>query len=67
MEEFSLNGLTTAHEIKQYVIAAMKKCKCGSTEMREYQNQVDRYDYTYLLQLSQEYIDMLNEMEKSKC
>lgn len=64
---YSLEGLNTAHEIKQYVIKAMQKSKCGITEIREYQKQVDRYDYVYLQQLSQEYIDMLNSWEAETC
>lgn len=59
---FTLKGLDTAHAIKQYVIKAMQKCKCGITEIKEYQRQADMYDYTYLLQISQEYLDMLNNM-----
>lgn len=60
---YSLEGLDTAHAIKQYVIKSMQKCKCGTTEIKEYQRQVDRYDFIYLQQISQEYIDMLNRME----
>ena len=39
----------------------MKEKKCGSTEIREYEKQAKMYDYTHLLNVSQEYIDMLNE------
>lgn len=64
MEEFTLEGLNTAHEIKQYVVKAMQKCKLGLTEIREYQNQANMYDFAYLQQISQEYIDMLNRNNK---
>lgn len=63
---YSLEGLDTAHAVKQYVIKAMQKNKCGLTEIKEYQKQADMYDYTYLLQISQEYIDMLNEQNEPK-
>lgn len=61
---YSIKDLNDAHSIKQYVIKAMQKCKCGISEIKEYQNQCNMYDYSYLLQISQEYIDMLNNMEK---
>lgn len=64
MEEFTLAGLETAHEIKQYVIKAMQKCKLGLTEIKEYQRQANMYDFSYLQQISQEYIDMLNRNNK---
>lgn len=56
------------HSILEYVEAAMKEMKMGPTEIAEYQKQAKRYDFTHLLQISQEYIDMMNQMKQSsKC
>lgn len=51
-----------AHSIVNYVKQCMRECKLGTTEIKEYEKQARRYDFSYLLQVSQEYIDMLNQM-----
>lgn len=66
---FSLNEVEQdQHSILEYVEAAMKEMKMGPTEIAEYKKQAKRYDFTHLLQISQEYIDMMNQMKQSsKC
>ena len=64
---YNLNNVDgNAHDIIGYVKACMKEKKCGSTEIREYEKQAKMYDYTHLLNVSQEYIDMLNQMEQQQ-
>lgn len=52
-----------AHNIINYVKLCMREKKLGSTEIKEYETQARRYDFNYLLQISQEYIDMMNKMD----
>ena len=56
---YSLEGLNTAHEIKQYVIKAMQKSKCGITEIREYQKANNRYSELHQIVVS--FIPFLND------
>lgn len=53
----------TAQSITSYVKASMKEKKLGAAEIKEYERQARKYDFTNLLTVSQEYIDMLNQME----
>ena len=55
----------TALAITNYVKQCMKEKKLGSTEIKEYERQARMYDFNYLLQISQEYIDMLNNMHNT--
>lgn len=54
-----------AHAIIGYVKACMKEMKLGATEVKEYERQAKRYDYTNLLNVSQEYLDMMNQMKQN--
>ena len=39
----------------------MQECKCAPSEIKEYSIQASKYDFSYMQQISKEYIDMLNE------
>lgn len=64
--KYTLKGLTTQQAIKQYVLNAMTEMKLGQEEIQEYTRQIKRYDFSYLQQVSQEYIDMLNSLEEER-
>jgi len=63
---YSIDGLKTSNAIRQYVLKAMQEMKLGTEEQMEYMNQIRRYDFSYLHQISKEYIDMLNKMKEEK-
>lgn len=64
MEKFSLEGVEqTQNEILDYVQKAMKKCNMSTTEMEGYVKEAKKYDFTHLLEVSQEYIDMCNQTQ----
>ena len=63
MEKFTLENVEKdSQAITTYVQDAMKKMNMGSLEISEYMREVKRYDYTHMMNVSQEYIDMLNQM-----
>ena len=65
---YSLNGLSTAKEVTEYVIKAMQEKKLGNEEIKMYRRAVKYCDYQDLLTESQDYIDMLNNLDKqSEC
>lgn len=62
---YSLNNVEfTIHAIKNYVKACMKEKKLGNEEIREYDKLVGNCAFEEAVELSQEYIDMLNKMEQ---
>lgn len=64
MEKFSLDGVEqTQNEILNYVQNAMKKCNMTSTEMEDYVREAKKHDFTYLMEVSQSYIDMCNQYQ----
>ena len=64
MEKFSLEGVEqTQNEVLAYVQEAMKKCNMSNTEMEDYVKEAKKYDFTHLLEVSQEYIDMCNQYQ----
>lgn len=56
----------TANAIINYVKQCMKEKKIGATEVKEYERQCKQYGFDHLLTISQEYIDMLNNMEQNQ-
>lgn len=63
VEKFSLDGVEqTQQEILTYVQEAMKKSNMSSTEIEDYVREAKRYDFTHLVQTSQEYLDMCNQV-----
>ena len=61
---YSLNGLEqTTHDIINYIVESMKQCGLGTIEIEEYKKQAKKEDLPGLLTLSQEYVDMLNNMD----
>lgn len=64
MEKFSLEKVEqTQNEILDYVQKAMKKCNMSAMEMEAYVKEAKKHDFTHLLQVSQEYIDMCNQQQ----
>lgn len=62
-KKFSLDGIEqTQQEILTYVQDAMKKSNMSNSEIEEYVKEAKKYDFSYLLQISQEYIDMCNQI-----
>lgn len=67
MKKFTLENVEKdSQAITTYVQDAMKKMNMGSLEIAEYMREVKRYDYTHMMHVSQEYIDMLNQMVDSQ-
>jgi hypothetical protein len=65
---YSLNNIDeTALAITTYVKTCMKEKKLGSFEIKEYEKAVKRCSFSELIELSQEYIDMLNNMNNQEC
>lgn len=65
---YSLEGLNTAKEVVEYVVKSMQNKKLGTEEIKMYKRAVRYCDYSELLKESQDYIDMLNNMNKqSEC
>lgn len=64
VEKFSLDGVEqTQQEILTYVQNAMKKCNMTSSEIEEYVKEAKKYDFPYLLETSQSYLDMCNQYQ----
>ena len=63
---YTLDGLKNSNAIKQYVLKAMQEMKLGSEEQMEYLNQIRKYDFSYLQQVSQEYVEMLNKIKEEQ-
>lgn len=59
-----LNLKHNIREVINYVVESMKKCKLGPSEIQEYERLARSGDWAFCLKTSQEYIDMLNEMNK---
>lgn len=55
-----------AKAIKEYVLKCMKELKLGSIEVREYERQANMYDYNYLVTISKEYLEMMNNMQSQQ-
>ena len=64
--KYTLKDSTTVQAIKQYVIKAMNEMKCGDLEVKEYNREIRNKDFYSILQISQEYIDMLNNIETER-
>lgn len=66
---YSLKDIdNNAHSIINYVKNCMKEKKLGATEIKEYERQARRYAFDNLIVVSQEYLDMLNQMDEvSEC
>ena len=52
---------------KTLIKECMKEKKLGTLEIRQYEKQATRYDHDHLITVSQEYLDMLNNMDKQEC
>ena len=64
---YSLEGVEkTSRAIISYVTSCMQEKKLGATELKEYERQAKAYDFTHLINVSQEYLDMLNEMDSQQ-
>ena len=64
---YSLEGVEkTSRAIISYVKSCMQEKKLGATELKEYERQAKAYDFTHLINVSQEYLDMLNEMDSQQ-
>ena len=64
---YSLEGVEkTSRAIISYVKNCMQEKKLGATELKEYERQAKAYDFTHLINVSQEYLDMLNEMDSQQ-
>ena len=61
---YSLDGLKTAKEVTEYVVKSMQDKKLGNEEIKMYRRAVRYCDYSDLLKESQDYLDMLNNMDK---
>lgn len=61
---YSIEGITTAQALRTYVQKAMQECHCTPSEIKEYSIQATKYDFSYMQQISKEYIDLLNERNK---
>lgn len=61
---YSLDNVDqTALAITNYVKNCMKEKKIGSFEVKEYEKAARRSSFPELIELSQDYIDMLNNMD----
>ena len=56
-----------ARSIITYVKECMKEKKLGTLEIRQYEKQATMHDHDHLITVSQEYLDMLNNMDKQEC
>ena len=64
---YSLEGVEkTSRAIISYENSCMQEKKLGATELKEYERQAKAYDFTHLINVSQEYLDMLNEMDSQQ-
>lgn len=64
---YSLDNVNkTVQDITSYVKQCMSEKKLGVTEIREYETQCKCLNFDEFLHVSQEYIDMLNNMEKEQ-
>ena len=65
---YNLNNIEqTALAITNYVKGCMKEKKIGAFEIKEYEKAIKRCTFSELIEISQEYIDMLNNMDKQEC
>lgn len=65
---YSLDNIDqTALAITTYVKNCMKEKKIGSIELKEYEKAIRKCQFYELLEISQEYIDMLNNMDNQEC
>ena len=63
---YSIDGLKNVQELKQYISKAMTKEKCGESEIKYFYKQITNKNFCDIIQISQEYIDMLNKIEDEK-
>jgi len=64
--KYSLEGLNTVHEIKQYIFKSLADNKVGTLEIQEFQNIIRHQNFEEFLQTANEYIDMLNKMQEEQ-
>lgn len=64
LNKYNLENLRggNCQSIIKYVKECMKDKKLGNIEIKEYELEAKKSNYYELLNLSQEYIDMLNKM-----
>ena len=61
---YSLDNVEhTSQDIINYITESMKKVGCGTIEIEEYKKQARKEDINGLISLSQEYVEMLNNMD----
>lgn len=61
---YSIEGMTTAKQIVPYVKTAMAEKKLGTEEIREFVSEAQRLYGFALVEFAQDYIDMLNNMNR---
>lgn len=60
---YSLKEVANAQELRFYMNKIFQEMKIGPLEITEYNNQIKGCSFAQILEISQEYIDMLNNMK----